>query len=67
MKDLDIEDEDLHDQEGFQTISGFILERMKVIPKVGDKVEHKALLFEVMDMDGTRIDKILFTRSDEDE
>ncbi len=62
LKDLDIEDEDLHDQEGFQTISGFILERMKVIPKVGDKVEHKTLLFEVIDMDGTRIDKILFTR-----
>lgn len=66
LKDLDIEDEDLHDQEGFQTISGFILERMKVIPKVGDKVEHKTLLFEVMDMDGTRIDKILFVRVDEE-
>jgi putative hemolysin len=43
----------------YTTISGFILDQLKHIPKVGDTVNFKNTQFEVMDMDGVRIDKIL--------
>jgi len=32
---------------------------MRTVPKEGDKAERLPLQFEVMDMDGRRIDKVL--------
>ena len=43
----------------YTTISGFLLEHLKTIPSAGDKVDHNNLQFEIMDMDGNRIDKVL--------
>lgn len=45
----------------FTTISGFLLEHLRTIPKAGDKVDHNNLQFEIMDMDGNRIDKVLMS------
>ncbi len=43
----------------FSTISGLILTTLDRIPSIGDKVEWLGLKFEVLDMDGPRIDRVL--------
>lgn len=45
----------------YATISGFMLENLRSMPGTGDTVNYKNLLFEIMDMDGNRIDKILLS------
>lgn len=47
------------DRIGFQTLGGFILSYLGNIPQVGQSFDWKNLHFEVIDMDGRRIDKIL--------
>ncbi len=46
-------------EEGFQTISGFIMMKLEKIPRSGDKFESDGITYEVVDMDGNRIDKVL--------
>jgi putative hemolysin len=43
----------------FDTLAGFILNQLEHIPKTGEKLEWKSFLFEIADMDGQRIDKVL--------
>ncbi len=43
----------------YSTISGFILDQLKAIPVAGDSFVHNNYKFEIMDMDGLRIDKVL--------
>jgi putative hemolysin len=48
------------EEEGdFQTVAGFVLSQLGHIPTVGDNTTCNDLVFEVMDMDGRRIDKVL--------
>ena len=49
----------------FDTMAGFILHELERIPKTGDKLEWKGFEFEILDMDGHRIDKLLVTASEE--
>jgi len=50
------------DEEGqFNTLGGFIMTHMGRIPQAGDHFEWADLQFEVMDMDGRRVDKVLVT------
>ena len=44
---------------GYHTLAGFVLHHMGVIPRAGDHFVFKGFRFEVMDMDGIRIDKVL--------
>ncbi len=48
----------------YTTVAGFILDRLKAIPKVGDTVEFENTMFEVVDIDGRRIDKVLMSFKD---
>ena len=43
----------------FTTISGFLMRKLGRIPVEGDRVECLGHIFEVMDMDGHRLDKVL--------
>ncbi|EMG36899.1 CBS domain-containing protein [Desulfocurvibacter africanus PCS] len=43
----------------FQTLAGFILHHLGRIPQTGDVLVWHELRFEVVDMDGNRIDKVL--------
>ncbi len=43
----------------FDTLAGFILHELERIPHAGDKFEWKGFTFEIIDMDGHRIDKVL--------
>ncbi|HUQ96626.1 MAG TPA: hemolysin family protein [Chitinophagaceae bacterium] len=52
------------DQE-YDTLAGCILDELERIPQPGDKMDWKGFSFEIMDMDGHRIDKILVTPSQE--
>ncbi len=49
----------------FNTLAGFILHHLKTIPKTGDTLNWKGFDFEIIDMDGNRIDKVLLTISEE--
>lgn len=46
-------------EQEFDTLAGFILHRLMRIPQTGDIHEWKGFTFEIMDMDGHRIDKVL--------
>jgi putative hemolysin len=49
----------------FDTLAGFILHELKRIPSVGDTFEWRGFDFEIVDMDGQRIDKVIVKISDE--
>ncbi|KKG13017.1 hemolysin family protein [Methanosarcina sp. 2.H.A.1B.4] len=51
------------EKEGYyRTIAGLIMFILQRIPKTGDHIELRGLRYEVVDMDGNRIDKVLATR-----
>jgi putative hemolysin len=47
----------------YQTLAGFIMNQLGRIPAAGDHFVWAGLRFEVVDMDGRRIDKILVARA----
>jgi putative hemolysin len=53
MQDLRDDDRDYH------TLAGFMLDHLGHVPAVSEAVEWRGLRFEVVDMDGRRIDKVL--------
>lgn len=48
-------------EEEYETLGGFIITYLGRIPKASDHFEWNGLRFEVMDMDGNRVDKVLVT------
>jgi len=46
----------------YETVAGFVLEELAHLPQVGETFERAPWKFEVLDMDGRRIDKVLVTR-----
>jgi putative hemolysin len=46
----------------YHTIGGFVMARLGRVPKAADTFEWGGLKFEVMDMDGRRIDKVMVAR-----
>jgi putative hemolysin len=53
------------EEEGqYRTIAGLVLYILGRIPKTGDYFEYGGLRYEVVDMDGNRIDKVLVSRTD---
>jgi putative hemolysin len=49
----------------FDTVAGFVLHELEHIPATGEKFEWRDFTFEIIDMDGQRIDKILVIISQE--
>jgi putative hemolysin len=43
----------------YHTVAGFVLDRLRRLPKLGDAFEAGGWRFEVVDLDGRRIDKVL--------
>lgn len=43
----------------FETLGGFVMAQFGRIPVVGDRFTWRGMQFEVMDMDGKRVDKVL--------
>ena len=46
----------------YQTMAGFLLQQFGAIPDVGDRVEAEGWLFEIVDLDGRRIDKVMASK-----
>lgn len=51
------------DQSAFQTVGGFVMAYLGRIPVTVDSFEWEGLSFEVVDMDGYRVDKVIVRRS----
>ncbi len=51
----------LPDEEEFETLGGFVMLQLGRIPQPADQFEWNGLCFEVMDMDGKRVDKVQVT------
>jgi putative hemolysin len=51
----------LPDEEEYETLGGFVMLQLGRIPEASDTFEWNGLCFEVMDMDGNRVDKVLVT------
>ena len=49
---------------GYHTLAGFILAQLGRVPEEGQSVVYDGWRFEVVDMDGRRIDKVLVRRSE---
>ena len=45
----------------YQTVAGFLLSRLRHIPATGECVEALGFRFEVVDIDGRRVDKVVAT------
>jgi putative hemolysin len=58
---FEIDDAEMRDQD-FNTLAGLILSRMHHIPVAGEKIEWDGFQFEVIDMDGQKIDKVLIIK-----
>ncbi len=50
------------DTDDFSTLAGFVIFQLGRIPAAGDGFERSGWRFEVVDMDGRRVDKILAER-----
>jgi putative hemolysin len=48
-------------EEEYETLSGFVMMSLGRLPQATDQFEWSGLRFEVMDMDGRRVDKVLVT------
>ena len=50
------------DKIDYSTVAGFVFTCINKIPSVGDKFDYNNLIFEIVDVDGNKIDKILITK-----
>ena len=53
------------DRSAYQTLSGFVMSQLGRIPKTGAKFQYANYEFEVVDMDGRRVDRVLVSKIDE--
>jgi putative hemolysin len=51
--------EENEEESGFHTVGGLAMNKLDHVPRVGDKFVLKGYRFEIMDMDGHRVDKLL--------
>ncbi len=56
---FDLEDYLREHQGNYQTLGGFVITHLGRIPSAADYFEWEGMRFEVMDMDGNRVDKVL--------
>jgi putative hemolysin len=46
----------------YQTVAGLVLEKLGRLPQAGESFTHAGWRFEVLDLDGRRVDKVLASR-----
>lgn len=54
--------EEFPDWDHYETLAGFIMYRLRKIPRLADWVEHEGYKFEVVDIDHYKIDQLLVTK-----
>jgi putative hemolysin len=50
---------DLPDNRDYQTVAGFVLDRLRHLPETGEHFVHGRWRYEIVDMDGRKVDKVL--------
>ncbi|MGH6931310.1 MAG: hemolysin family protein [Dongiaceae bacterium] len=53
------------EERNYQTVAGLVMDQLRRIPKTADQFEIANYSFEVVDMDGRRVDKVMVTRKAE--
>lgn len=53
------------DEQAFDTLAGCILQELEHIPTAGERLKWREFDFEILDMDGHRIDKVLVKPSED--
>jgi len=53
---------DLPENRDYETVAGYVLSHMHHLPATGETVDAQGWRFEVVDLDGRRIDKVLATK-----
>lgn len=53
------------ENDDFGTLAGFILKQLEHVPTEGDTFEWKDFIFEIVDMDGRRVDKVLVKKKED--
>ncbi|HEX7150190.1 MAG TPA: hemolysin family protein [Thermoanaerobaculia bacterium] len=51
----------IHGDQEHDTVAGFVLSRLGRLPRVADRLDASGFRFEIVDMDGRRVDKLLVT------
>jgi len=54
---------DFYAEHDYNTLSGLILQILERVPRTGEKLTWMTFEFEIVDMDGVRIDKVLVSRT----
>lgn len=57
-----LEIDEFPDWDHYETLAGFIMYRLRKIPRPADWVEHEGFKFEVVDIDHYKIDQLLVTK-----
>jgi len=65
MEALDIKEFAAEEEGNFQSVGGLVLHHLGRIPTEGDEFDAAGHHFEVIDMDGRRVDKVLISRFNE--
>ncbi len=52
------------DEINYSTVAGFVLSNINKIPQVGDTFEYENTTFEIVDVDGNKIDKVMVTKKE---
>ena len=55
----------MDDEHEFDTLAGFVLHELEHIPATGETFDWRGFHFEIIDMDGQRIDKVMVKISEE--
>ena len=66
-KRLDIEELPSEDRDHYNTLAGLLMFVLGDLPQLGQKIECVGWRFEIIDMDGKRIDKVLASRLPKDQ
>jgi putative hemolysin len=53
---------DLPENRDYETVAGYVLSHMHHLPATGETVDAQGWRFEVVDLDGRRIDKVIASR-----
>ena len=57
-----LEIEEFPDRGQYETIAGFMIHQLKRLPRKTDTCKHGGYKFEVLDMEGVRVEQLLVTR-----
>jgi putative hemolysin len=60
---LDVEELPREIEVHYETLGGLVLAMLERLPVAGDRFDWNGFTFEVLDLDGMRVDKVLISRS----